>query len=226
MGGGAWSGLRKTRWWSWIFGPAIRSGNGTHAPSPRRRFRPSVAFVLTSSSWAPALAGSFAAERFTREGRTVVVVDRHLPRNGSTAASTALLQWEIDASMLELEARLGFDAAASIYRRSVAAVRMIGQLAAVVGNPSDFNWRPSLSWRGKSSIPQACERNSERRKAGIGGEFLSAAELEARFGFECDGALLHAGSAAAHPMNLARMLLGSALASRSDPALAGPRQRL
>ncbi len=158
------------------------------------------------------ITGAFAAERFTREGRDVVLVDRHLPRSGSTAASTALLQWEIDAPMLELEERLGFDAAAAIYRRSVAAVRAIGHLAADLGNSCDFGWRPSLFLAGNELDPSDLREELRLRlRAGIEGEFLSAGELQARFGFDRDAALLHAGSAAAHPMNLARMLLDAAI---------------
>lgn len=159
------------------------------------------------------ITGAFAAERFTREGRDVVIVDRHIPCSGSTAASTALLQWEIDAPMLELEDRLGFEAAASIYRRSVSAVRAIGALAAELGNARDFAWRPSLFLAGNELDPSDLREELRlRMRAGIEGEFLSAAELEARFGFTREGALLHAGSAAAHPVNLARALLGAALA--------------
>ncbi|WP_406855768.1 FAD-dependent oxidoreductase [Alsobacter sp. KACC 23698] len=169
------------------------------------------------------VTGAFAAERFTREGREVVILDRHLPRTASTAASTALLQWEIDAPMLELEARLGFEAAASIYRRSVGAVRAIAHLAADLGGTCDFAWRPSLFLAGDVLDPSDLREELRlRMRAGIEGEFLSAGELQSRFGFEREGALLHAGSAAAHPMNLTRMLLGAALrrgATLLSPAL-------
>jgi len=158
------------------------------------------------------ITGAFAAERFTREGRDVVVLDRHEPRSGSTAASTALLQWEIDAPMLELESRLGFDAAAAIYRRSAGAVRSIGQLAAELGRSGDFAWRPSLFLAGNELDPADLREELRLRKAaGLDGTFLPAGDLAARFGFEREGALLHAGSAAAHPMNLARTLLEAAI---------------
>lgn len=169
------------------------------------------------------ITGAFAAERFTREGRQVAIIDRHLPRSGSTAASTALLQWEIDAPMLELEQRLGFEAAAAIYRRSVAAVRSIGHLVADLGAPCDFGWRPSLFLAGNELDPSDLREELRLRlRAGIEGEYLPAGDLAARFGFEREAALLHAGSAAAHPMNLARTLLDAALrrgATLLSPAL-------
>src|SRR5689334_12425093 len=48
------------------------------------------------------ITGAFLAERFTRSGRRVVVIDRHKPATGSTAASTAMLLWELDSSLLAL----------------------------------------------------------------------------------------------------------------------------
>jgi glycine/D-amino acid oxidase-like deaminating enzyme len=51
------------------------------------------------------ITGAFLAERFTRDGHTAVLLDRRPPTQGSTSASTAMLLWELDASLLELEGR-------------------------------------------------------------------------------------------------------------------------
>lgn len=45
------------------------------------------------------ITGSLVAERLTRQGLDVVIVDREMPGRGSTAASTAMLLWEIDRSL-------------------------------------------------------------------------------------------------------------------------------
>ena len=186
-------------------------------PPPVRHMRTDVVIVGAG------ITGAFLAERFTRDGFAVTLLDRHLPRSGSTAASTALLQWEIDAPMLELEGRLGFEAAAAIYRRSVGAVRAIGELAGELGNAGGFAWRPSLFLAGNELDPSDLREELRlRQRAGIAGEFLDAGDLMSHFGFERSGALLHAGSAVAHPMNLAGMLLAAAMsrgATLISPAL-------
>jgi phosphoglycerate dehydrogenase-like enzyme len=41
------------------------------------------------------ITGSLVAERLTRQGLDVVIVDREFPGHGSTAASTSMLLWEI-----------------------------------------------------------------------------------------------------------------------------------
>ena len=45
------------------------------------------------------ITGSLMAERLTRQGLDVIVIDRELPGKGSTAASTSMLLWEIDRSL-------------------------------------------------------------------------------------------------------------------------------
>ncbi|MDH8618426.1 hypothetical protein QIH36_27580, partial [Klebsiella pneumoniae] len=62
------------------------------------------------------------------EGHEVCVIDRQRPGFGSTAASTAMLLWEIDRSLNDLTAMYGFDRAASIYRRSFGAVSGLAEL--------------------------------------------------------------------------------------------------
>jgi NADPH-dependent 2,4-dienoyl-CoA reductase/sulfur reductase-like enzyme len=42
------------------------------------------------------ITGSLVAERLTRQGLDVIIIDRELPGRGSTAASTSMLLWEID----------------------------------------------------------------------------------------------------------------------------------
>lgn len=158
------------------------------------------------------ITGAFLAERLSRT-HSVVVLDRHAPMRASTAASTALLQWEIDASMLELESRLGFETAAAIYRRSVATVANIGRLVGELGGGGEFNWRDSVFLAGNRLDPvDLHEELMLRRRAGIDGEFLSADALRLGYGFAREGALYHRGSAEANPVRLAHLLLDQAVA--------------
>src|SRR6478736_8033918 len=68
------------------------------------------------------ITGSLVAERLTRQGLDVVILDRERPGGGSTAASTSMLLWEIDRSLTELTAAYGFERASRAYRASLDAV--------------------------------------------------------------------------------------------------------
>lgn len=62
-------------------------------------------------------------------GFSVAVVDRRGPVLGSTMASTAMLQWELDVPLGALSEKVGAAKASRVYRRSHAAV---GDLARIV----------------------------------------------------------------------------------------------
>ena len=68
------------------------------------------------------ITGSLVAERLTRQGLTVVLIDRELPGRGSTAASTSMLLWEIDQPLTALTDAYGFERASRAYRASFEAV--------------------------------------------------------------------------------------------------------
>ncbi|MGO7428691.1 FAD-dependent oxidoreductase, partial [Rhizobium ruizarguesonis] len=84
------------------------------------------------------ITGALVAEHLTARGFSVAVIDREEPGFGSTAASTAMLQWEIDSTLTELEDYYGFERAAGIYRRSGAAVAGLSKLIAANGIACGF----------------------------------------------------------------------------------------
>jgi glycine/D-amino acid oxidase-like deaminating enzyme len=118
------------------------------------------------------ISGAFLAERFTRMGKRVVLIDRRRPVTGSTAASTALLLWELDAPLLEIEDRLGFDAAKTIASVCRRAVPGIGALVNELGFEADFALRPSLYLAGDRLDAHDLREEARLREA---------MEIEARF---------------------------------------------
>lgn len=158
------------------------------------------------------ITGGFLAERFTREGRKVVLLDRRAPTSGSTSASTAMLLWELDASLLELEERFGLEKTSRIVR---ACRRMVGEIGGLVKRlriACEYAGRHSLYMAG--GLLDAEDLRQERKlraRVGVDGALLGPAELEAR-GLLADAALEHPGSAEADPVQLARGLLRASVA--------------
>src|SRR5436190_192574 len=68
------------------------------------------------------ITGALAAHYLTEPGVDTVLVDRRSPAGGSTAASTGLLQYEIDKTLVELSALVGAEHAARAYRLGVEAL--------------------------------------------------------------------------------------------------------
>ena len=68
------------------------------------------------------ITGSLIAQHLASVGVNVAVIDREVPGLASTAASTSMLQWEFNCSLVELTELLRFERAAAVYRLSLGAV--------------------------------------------------------------------------------------------------------
>lgn len=158
------------------------------------------------------ITGSLVAEAVTATGASVMVIDRALPGRGSTAASTAMLQWEIDTSLVELAGLYGYERAARIYRRSHEAASDLGRLAAALRIDCGFVPRATLYVGGDDvGYDALAEEHALRERAGLPGALLDAATLEERFGIRRPAALVSPGSAEADPVRLSLGVLRTAL---------------
>lgn len=154
------------------------------------------------------ITGALVAEHLTAMGRDVVLIDREREGFGSTAASTAMLQWEIDLGLSELAAFYGFAAAAEVYRLSFQAVdglrSLVGELALSCG----FAPRQTVYLAaGESGPSELLEESVLRERAGLPGSFVEHAALRAAFGFDRAAAIVSPGSAEADPLSLCHGLL-------------------
>lgn len=191
----------------------LRSGAGPWRPGlqrPRGRAlerdtRCDVAIVGAG------ITGAFLAEHLTALGLEVVVIDREREGFGSTAASTAMLQWEIDLSLRELAALYGFEQAAEIYRLSFRAVEGLSALVGDLAVPCNFVRRDTVYLAaGEVGPRELLDEAGLRAKAGLPGQFVEHAALMAAFGFDRAAAIVSPGSAEADPLCLCHGLLAAA----------------
>ena len=182
--------------------------------SPHRVFHP----ALEENTRCDALivgggiTGSFVAERLTRQGLDVILVDREHPGRGSTTASTAMLLWEIDQSLTELAARYGFERATRAYRASFAAVGGLKSLIASLGIACDLRDRQSLYLAAGDTAQGLVEEHRLRSRAGLPGTFLDHAQLLDAHEVARAGAIVSPGSCDTDPVAMAYGLLQIATA--------------
>ncbi|MGE3830693.1 MAG: NAD(P)/FAD-dependent oxidoreductase [Parvibaculaceae bacterium] len=158
------------------------------------------------------ITGSFIAEALSRDGRSIIVLDRYRPQMASTAASTALLQWEIDTPLRELAHIVGFERAADVYQASIQAVRDILSLVDKLGIACDCRPRSSLYLAGDEMGPAELQDEWRlRSRAHIDSFYLDHAALWTNFALDRPAALFDRGCAEADPLALARGLMGHAM---------------
>ena len=158
------------------------------------------------------ITGSLVAERLTRQGLDVVIIDRELPGRGSTAASTSMLLWEIDRSLTALTDAYGFERAARAYRASLQAVAGLKSLVLQRSIACVMRDKDSLYLAAGSTGQELREEHRLRRRAGLPGDFLDHAVLRDVFGIARAAAIVSPGAADADPMQLSHGLLGLAVA--------------
>lgn len=151
------------------------------------------------------------AERLTRQGHQIVIIDRELPSLGSTVASTAMLLWEIDRPLFELAQLYSFEKAVRCYRASHRAAQ--GLLSLILHHGIACEMRPRLSlYLAVDDRPKVVQDEyALRRRADLPSLYLDHAALLRRFDIARAGALLSGDAADADPVLLTRGLLDISL---------------
>ncbi|NQE61378.1 FAD-binding oxidoreductase [Caulobacter sp. RHG1] len=159
------------------------------------------------------ISGAFMAHALSKD-HAVAVLDRRAPLMGSTLASTALLQWEIDLPLTTLTQKIGVANAKRAYLRSRQAVDALKQIVAEERIVCGLKDKSSLYLAGDAYGCRALEAEADARAAiGLDSQSLSAAALSERFGVTRTGAILSSGSASGDPARLAAALLRRAHAN-------------
>lgn len=159
--------------------------NGIHSTRPELTAATRCDVVI----WGAGVTGALIADRLSRDGLDVIVLDRRVSGAGSTAASTALIQYEIDQELITLGDRLGSANAARAYAMSVAAVERLGIISRELG-AGDFRSRRSLYLASTRRDGARLQREVAARSAiGIAVTWLSAEDVASDYGFSSHGAI-------------------------------------
>jgi len=158
------------------------------------------------------ISGAMQADMLSEAGFSVLVVDRRGPVRGSTPASTALLQFEVDQPLIKLTRQIGDEAAIRAWRRSRLAVDGLGARIRALSIAPVIR-RDSLYLAGDVLDAEGLGREHEaRRRAGLETALLDAAALKEDFGIDRDAALLGYDNLEADPVVLATGFLRAAVA--------------
>jgi glycine/D-amino acid oxidase-like deaminating enzyme len=158
------------------------------------------------------ITGAMIADALAQSGLDVAVVDRRDdPVKGSTVASTALVQYEIDTPLSKLSRKIGKADAMRAWRRSRLAVEAVAARLSELKVP-DVVRRDGLYLAGNALDADGLEReHAARREAGLPDRLLSRKELKQRFGLSRSAALLGYGNLVIDPRKAAHAMLAAAI---------------
>ena len=159
------------------------------------------------------VSGALVADALLQSGKSVLVLDRRGPVKGSTPASTALLQFEIDQPLIHLARKIGYQRAVRAYWRSATAVDFLRGRIADLGIRCGFRERQTVYLPGNVLNVTGLKKEAAAREAvGLRSRFISADELRALTGIEKRGAVLSSGAGEVDPVAMVNGLWRSALA--------------
>jgi glycine/D-amino acid oxidase-like deaminating enzyme len=129
------------------------------------------------------ISGALIAEALTDAGITCRNPGQARRAEGSTTATTALVQYELDAPLIKLSEMVGRDKAERIWRRSRLAVDALRERSRILGIKADVTNRDSLYLSGNVLSHAALQREGDaRRRAGFNATFFDKREVYERFG--------------------------------------------
>lgn len=154
------------------------------------------------------ISGALMSHALIGKNLRILMVDRRTPVQGSSLASTAMIQHEIDTPLHVLQKSIGVRNAQRVWQRSAAAVEQLGQLVYDLDLKCAFQAKKTLFLAGEKYGARALSAEADaRRVAGLSANLLGEATLKEGFALGRAAALESAISASANPAQLTAAVL-------------------
>jgi glycine/D-amino acid oxidase-like deaminating enzyme len=158
------------------------------------------------------ITATLIADRLVGTGQRIVMLESRDVAQGSTAASTALLQYEIDTHLTELCQLIGTERAMRAYQACAESIPMLERLYPELMGHADFERRESLYLaEDDEAVPALRMEVAARRGMGLSCEWLDGDTVRRRFGCQRPGAILSSLGAQMDPLRLTRGLVAGLL---------------
>lgn len=155
--------------------------------------------------------GAMLAERLSATGKSVALVDRRPPATGSTAASTALVLWEMDVPLTHLARTIGKGAAIARWQRIAATVARLAERIDAERLDAKRIDRPSLYLDGDLLDAAGLRGEADLRALhGLPSAFLEGGAVAERFGIAARPGLVSGNSFEVDPVALTLDMLARA----------------
>ncbi|WP_312767080.1 FAD-binding oxidoreductase [Epilithonimonas sp.] len=128
------------------------------------------------------ITGSLLAHQMIKDGYKTVLVDRREIGNGSTSATTSMLQYEIDVPLFELSKMIGRKGAEKSYWACYNSIDDLQKISKEVKSDCGFKKKQSLYFAAlKKDVPGLKKEFEARKSAKFPVKWLSSDEIKKKF---------------------------------------------
>lgn len=128
------------------------------------------------------ITGSLLAHQMIKDGYKTVLVDRREIGNGSTSATTSMLQYEIDVPLFELSKMIGKKGAEKAYWACYDSIDDLQKIAEEVKSDCGFKKKESLYFAAfKKDVDDLKKEFEARKSAKFPVKWLSKEEIKKKF---------------------------------------------
>lgn len=121
------------------------------------------------------ITGSLIAHQCIKDGYKTVLIDKREIANGSTSATTSMLQYEIDKSLSELKQLIGEKGAIASYKACFKAIDQLEDICNEIKSKAGFTRKKSLYFSAyKKDLIELKHEFEVRKKAGFKVRWMEA----------------------------------------------------
>lgn len=125
------------------------------------------------------ITGSLIAHQCVEDGYKTILIDKREIVNGSSSATTSMLQYEIDTPLYKLEEMIGKKAAIMSYKACSDAIDKLGKIAKKINSGAGFKKKKSLYYAcRKKDLSWLKKEFTVREEAGFPVKWMEKEEIE------------------------------------------------
>ena len=156
------------------------------------------------------ITGALISHSLQEANYNVIVIDKRDVANGSSAATTSMLQYEIDVPMVDLADMIGVQGAVECYQAGIESIDTLHNLVKKEKIDCGFDMKESLQVAHSKRAVKALRKEFEmREKHGFDVTWLTSEEIEERYGMKSHPGILSAKGASIDAFQFAHGLFAN-----------------
>lgn len=156
------------------------------------------------------ITGALISHSLREAGYNVIVIDKRDVANGSSAATTSMLQYEIDVPMVDLAEMIGESGAVECYKAGIESIDKLRDLIKKENIDCGFDMKESLQVAHSKRAVKALRKEFEmREKYGFDVTWITSKEIEERYRMKSQPGILSAKGASLDAFQFAHGLFAN-----------------